>query len=1022
MLSYSPEELLEIGKQTFSESKSISRTVRKRLFNLNIWSPKQCRLYQPLNFVKKAKARVNGAKCGLLNSRSVNKKEASISELITDQNLLFLILTETWWSSENDKSQVSRGLITPVGYDLLQTPRPSTSATCGGGVAVIFKDSLKARRIKFKLFTSFEYQITRLTSDREVIYVTAVYLPSGYGARTIPELQELLDHLLTLNGKHLVGGDFNIHVNENNSETRKLLQLFTSYNFVQNVVGSTHRDGNTLDLIFSSSNVTLCDLCFDTSVPSDHKSVIYTLSVRDPGFPTKLISGRKWSTISIESVQSDIKSGFDQFNPNSVEDSVSKYNKILEAVADKHAPSREKRVTVRPESPWFNADLLREKKQKRKLENKHISSNLVVDLEAYQKQRNLYNIKLTERKQEYYRNTIATSAKPSEKSKICNKLLNREKKVVLPTHDTAKELAERFINYFSDKIKTIRTDLENLPPQQDPIDSYTEFSGTPLLQFESVSTDFVESIIKKSPTKSCTLDPVPTWLLKQCTEELVPVLTTITNLSLACAEFSDTLKVAFVSPLIKKLTLDCEILKNYRPVSNLSFLSKLIERVVCTQLISHLKSNGLYEVFQSAYREFHSTETALLRVQNDLLLSVDESGGVILVLLDLSAAFDTIDHDKLLKLLSERFGIRGSALAWIKSYLSNRKQSVLINGERSEELELIYGVPQGSVLGPILFTLYTTPLGEICRKHQLTFHLYADDTQLYIAFKPSVTLSKEEAKSKIEACVSDIRAWMAINLLKLNDDKTELLVITSQKHVSEAQGIVLNVGGETVQPDPQDPPRNLGVIFDSTMCLKSHISKLCKALNYKIYSIGKIRRYLDQPSARTLVNSSITSKMDYCNSLLYGLDDKTLKPIQLCQNNAARVITRKRKHDHITPVLRELHWLPVRQRISYKTLLLTYKSRVGKGPKYLSDLLQTYVPGRPLRSQDQNLLKCPPKPRLNHYGGRAFVRAAPTLWNNLPPHLREMWKLQASDNDAIVKAIAKFKKGLKTHLFANYYE
>ena len=162
--------------------------------------------------------------------------------------------------------------------------------------------------------------------------------------------------------------------------------------------------------------------------------------------------------------------------------------------------------------------------------------------------------------------------------------------------------------------------------------------------------------------------------------------------------------------------------------------------------------------------------------------------------------------------------------------------------------------------------------------------------------------------------------------------------------------------------------------------------------------------------------------MDYCNSLLYGLDDKTLKPIQLCQNNAARVITRKRKHDHITPVLYELHWLPVRQRITYKTLLLTYKCRVGKGPKYLSDLLQTYVPSRPLRSQDQNLLKCPPKPRLNHYGGRAFVRAAPTLWNNLPPHLREMWKLQASDNDAIVKAIAKFKKGLKTHLFANYYE
>ena len=161
--------------------------------------------------------------------------------------------------------------------------------------------------------------------------------------------------------------------------------------------------------------------------------------------------------------------------------------------------------------------------------------------------------------------------------------------------------------------------------------------------------------------------------------------------------------------------------------------------------------------------------------------------------------------------------------------------------------------------------------------------------------------------------------------------------------------------------------------------------------------------------------------MDYCNSLLYGLDDLSLRPIQLCQNNAARVITRQRKRDHITPALRKLHWLPVRQRITYKTLLLTYKCRVGKGPKYLSDLLQTYVPGRPLRSQDQNLLKCPAKHRLNHYGGRAFVRAAPALWNKLPPHLREMWKVHTSDSETIMKSIGQFKKGLKTHLFTSYF-
>ena len=142
----------------------------------------------------------------------------------------------------------------------------------------------------------------------------------------------------------------------------------------------------------------------------------------------------------------------------------------------------------------------------------------------------------------------------------------------------------------------------------------------------------------------------------------------------------------------------------------------------------------------------------------------------------------------------------------------------------------------------------------------------------------------------------------------------------------------------------------------------------------------------------------------------------------MCQNNAARVITRQRKRDHITPALRKLHWLPVRQRISYKVLLLTYKCRVGKGPKYLSDLITAYVPGRSLRSQEQNLLTCPSKHRHNQYGGRAFTRAAPTLWNKLPPHLREMWKVQSSDNDDIMKSIGQFKNGLKTHLFSTYFD
>ena len=177
-------------------------------------------------------------------------------------------------------------------------------------------------------------------------------------------------------------------------------------------------------------------------------------------------------------------------------------------------------------------------------------------------------------------------------------------------------------------------------------------------------------------------------------------------------------------------------LKNFRPISNLKYISKLIERVILEQLKNHMSANNLMETMQSAYRCNHSTETALVRVQNDILTSMDNQRVAMLLLLDLSAAFDTVSHSILIRKLKDRIGVSGKALEWFISYLSERKQSVCINNSHSEAVDLKYSVPQGSVLGPILFTVYTLPLTDIVKKHDVDYHFYADDTQLYMSFIP----------------------------------------------------------------------------------------------------------------------------------------------------------------------------------------------------------------------------------------------------------------------------------------------
>ena len=582
-----------------------------------------------------------------------------------------------------------------------------------------------------------------------------------------------------------------------------------------------------------------------------------------------------------------------------------------------------------------------------------------------------------------------------------NKLCTPKISKVLPSDHSDILLAERFSDFFTNKIQNIKNVLRD-SSKTDVSIPILDSCNSSFPEFCLVSEDFVRDIIMKSPSTSCSLDPIPTWLLKRCLDELLPVITKIINMSIQSGHFPDVLKSAQITPLLKKPTLDCEILKNYRPVANLKFLAKTIERSCASQLQDYLSSNNLCGKMQSAYRSSHSIETALLRVYNDLLLAVDQGNEAVLILLDYSAAFDTISHKVFLNRLRQRYGIMGTALNWFKTYFTNRSQCIVINDSLSKPCIPLEGVPQGSVIGPLSFTLYTAPLEDIIEAHGLGRMIYADDTQVYVVLKSS----DHSVIPKLEKCINDIKAWSSANDLKLNEDKTEVIHVSSRFRKSSDLPFV-EIADVPIQPVKS--ARNLGVIFENDLRMDDYIKNICRSASYALYKIGRIRHFLNEKSTETLIHAFITCRLDQCNSLLYGLPDTHIARLQRIQNSAARLVTRTRSSEHITPVLRKLHWLPVKYRIMYKILILTYKCIHGAAPIYLQELIQEYKPCRNLRSSSQFNLVSTCVSTLS-YGHRSFRKASADLWNKLPQHIK------------YCQTINQFKTSLKTHLFTMAFD
>jgi hypothetical protein len=442
--------------------------------------------------------------------------------------------------------------------------------------------------------------------------------------------------------------------------------------------------------------------------------------------------------------------------------------------------------------------------------------------------------------------------------------------------------------------------------------------------------------------------------------------------------------------------------KSYRPISNLTVLSKLLERLVSQQLATYLKDNRLLPDLQSAYRSHHSTETAVLKVLSDILLALDSGDLAVLTLLDLSAAFDSVDHETLLGRLQQSYGLEGTVFDWFRSYLSGRTQCVHSLSTKSAPSAVLHGVPQGSVLGPILFTLYAADMLQLVKLHQLHPHAYADDTQIYGFCRPSDTSALQQ---RVSECVDDVAAWMKANRLQLNHSKTEILWCSSQRRQHQIPTEPTRIGDALIPSSSS--VRDLGVYIDASITMKTHVTSLVRSCFASLRQLRSIRRSIPSHALQTLIHALVISRIDYCSSVLAGMPGTQLRRLQSVLNAAARLIFSARKHDHITPLLRELHWLRFPERIKFRLCVLAYQCLHGAAPSYLAENVHMVTDANSrlrLRSASQMMLHVPAT-RRSTLGDRAFPVAAARAWNSLPPNVKSAPSLET------------FRRHLKTHLF-----
>ena len=918
------------------------------------------------------------------------------------------------------------------GWDIFSCPRGDRG---GGGIGILFRDGIVLRQCPVKTkYKSFQVQEVLISDRDQPKRLCNIYRPPYTPksrlteATFLSEFGDYLSDLVMKQGTPIIAGDLNFQVQDDtNFYSRKLLELLDSFDLQQRVpLLPTHKLGGTLDLVITPRETAMGDISiFPNGTTSDHFLVRFEIQVRPDLLNSRLKKSMfreymDYKSMDLDGFKEDLRKA-DFEGGRDPEEGIVNFYRWLEDIVEKRVPRKRVR-TGKKFKPWRDEELrglLRERRSAERYWRKHGTEDAKRRFNDLKK---LYGNVDKEKRALFIKEDLdAVKGDPKKLQNKLQKLLGKAE-TILPETTSTKNLADDFSQFFSSKVTKIRNQVNEEQQQAGDFEEPERTCHTTWKEFRMISEEELVSIVKSMSSKHCDLDPLPTWVVKECIRDLAPVLTSMVNHSLHQSTVAASLQKAIVFPTIKNLYGDREALSNYRPVSNIPFLSKLLEKVVLTQLNDYLERNSLLGKHQSGYRVGHSCETLLASMFDDILGEMDKGNVVALICLDMSAAFDTVDHRKLVEVLQSRFGVDGEPLQWFKSYLSSRSFRVSVGDCLSDTLALLCGVPQGSLLGPILFLLYIEAVQDIVEPYGLRIKLYADDSQLYVSLVPTDPTGWCEAKEDIEECLAKVKRWMVGQWLKCNEAKTEFILLGKRSSLSKVSfDPVISFGGTDIFPSECSGTdgKTLGILLDHNLNLERQVNSVRKQCGLVLRNLWQLHKCFDVPTKIMLVKQLIISRIDYSNILYCGLPGRVLSGLQKLLNACVRFIFNIHGHqDSYTEYFRQSHILPISYRLDFKACLIAYKIVYGTAPCYLQEMVpldDSWGLSRTTRMTDvvdPYRLKHPKMTSINANSKLRRRRLSvflPTVWNELPLELRS------------IPNVETFKARLKTHLFVGAF-